>query len=244
MDKQAIPGLDKWAVDPAQLDDAQLVGVQVKFKRPPLEEVIAFPNLKDRARFSRQYIRQQLKPLLRQLGVTTYELVGGPRKYGAFRYQTTLGQLCARLEESLVDQLWIHSLAGFAEKADTGESMERYFRLTLLFQVQVEGLRPHNQKYDEQVVLLKACSIDEAKKKLWSGYIHDAETPYLNSDLRLVRWKFVEFVGYDHLAVYKDWETHMQEGLEIVSSFFDKRWQPDDYWDGSVGTPEVKNKQD
>jgi hypothetical protein len=244
MEKKVIPGLDKWAVDPALLKDAQVVTVLVKFKRPPLEEVIAFPDLKDRLRFSRQYIRQQLKPLLRQLGVTTYELVGGPRRYWAFRYQTTLGQLCAQLDESLIDQVWIHALEGLAEKADSDESREQYFCLTLLFQVQVEGLRPYTQKYDEQVVLIKACSVDQAKEKLQSVYIPDSETPFLNSDLQLVRWKFVEFLVYDQLSVHKDWEAHMQEGLEVISSFFAKRWSPVDYWDGIVKAPESENKQD
>ncbi|GAB3751483.1 DUF4288 domain-containing protein [Spirosoma pomorum] len=185
MEKKAIPGLDKWAVDPARLDDAQVVSVQVNLKRPPLEEVIAFSDLKDRLRFSRQYTRQQLKPLFRQLGVTAYELVGGPRRYGAFRYQTTLGQLCARLDESLVDRVWIHALVGFAEKTDLAGSGDQYFCVTLLFQVQFEGLRSYTQKYEEQVVLIKACSVDQAKEKLLSGHIHTSETPYLNSDLRL-----------------------------------------------------------
>jgi hypothetical protein len=55
--KKDIQGLEKWDIDPQQLADAQVVGVSVRFDHPLLEEVTAFPDLKDRVRFARQYYR-------------------------------------------------------------------------------------------------------------------------------------------------------------------------------------------
>lgn len=231
MEKKIELTFEDWEINPEQLTGSLRVEVGVSLPHPPLEQVIAFQNLKDRVRFSRQFYQKALDTLVEQLAVSEYKL-NDKREFRLFWYHTTLGQLQSRLVKPVAGNVWIREIEGFSKKPVP--EREHYFCLKLLFKIQFEGIRNGNQLYEEQFVLIQAATLTEAKEQLQSGYITESETPYLNSDRRLVRWKFVKFLDDDQPYIFKDIQEQIHEGIEVYSKEHWKRRKAGDNWDGSL----------
>ncbi|RYF73331.1 MAG: DUF4288 domain-containing protein [Cytophagaceae bacterium] len=97
--------------------------------------------------------------------------------------------------------------------------------------IQVEGRKKGLITVEEQILLVKGKSQEEAVSKV-SRFSDDYATPYLNGEGLWVRWKF-----YRLIDVY---ETHWPVGMdlgddvvEVFSVLTKKRFQDSYYWDGT-----------
>ena len=93
----------------------------------------------------------------------------------------------AELAAKAVETISLKSIEGFAPKELVPESC--FWSNKARFAIQIENASGGLQRYEEQIMLVKALNEEDAQRKLLPGFEHYAE-PYLNVAGLLVWWQF------------------------------------------------------
>jgi hypothetical protein len=98
--------------------------------------------------------------------------------------------------------------------------------------IRVEGATAGLQNTEDRFVLVRACSFEDAKKRLrqqWQEYA----TPYLNSVGQMVSWSLDKVID-----VYETGETELDPGgTEVYSKLGKRRMRPDYVWPPKSARP-------
>lgn len=99
------------------------------------------------------------------------------------------------------------------------------------FLVQFAAVSTGLQLIDEQLILFRAHSIEDAHQQL-TQYTRQLARPYINSDKRWVRWQYDRVLDAYESDLPGTVEVDEAGGTEVFSTFKRRRRRPADYWAG------------
>ena len=103
--------------------------------------------------------------------------------------------------------------------------------------IRVEGFNKGRQSYEDRIVLVKAKSTKDAKLKVKKG-VKKESVPYLNSNGRLVNWKFEKILDAYETGIVSLKEYNEKYGVEVFSRIRHRKITPltimKKQWKGSM----------
>jgi Domain of unknown function (DUF4288) len=123
-----------------------------------------------------------------------------------------------------IRSICIEKVAGFRRNRETTSPFSWYCVRALIV-IRVEKQRSGLQTIEDRFVLIRACSCNEATKRL-KGHWLEYATPYLNSDGQMVSWSLEKI-----LDVFETGETEIDPaGTEVYSKLNHRRMRPSQVW--------------
>ncbi len=123
-----------------------------------------------------------------------------------------------------VGSVWVRKIQGLRRRRQSTAQLE-WFAVWGRVAIQVEGQVSGYQTVEDRVLLVKASSERDAKRRLvkeWKSYAE----PYLNSEGYMVRWLLEEV-----LDVYALMDEEIDEnGTEVYSRLRNRRMRPEYQW--------------
>jgi hypothetical protein len=113
-----------------------------------------------------------------------------------------------------VERIFIHKIEGLETEAMASESS--FFGVKARCVIQVEGQKRGQQSVEERILLVRATSFKEAKKRVEKSF-KKYETPYLNTDGKQIIWKLDKIVDVYDTGVVDIEEFDSKEGVEVFS---------------------------
>ena len=116
--------------------------------------------------------------------------------------------------KKIIEHTVIEKIEGYQKRKSKKRKIFISIKVRII--IQVEGYTTGKQTYEDRIIIVKAKSTKSAKKKVIKGLKKDSK-PYLNSDGRLVRWKFEKIVDVYETYFDKSKELNDKFGAEVFS---------------------------
>lgn len=201
--------------------------IRIYFKYPDYDDLL---NLipKERIREIRRRQRENLKSFISTIK-NDFIKIGRKINPSGLELDCNKSELLKFNKDRRIDNI---SIINLEKDYDSDiEPFELYYTFIVRFAIQIENKTKGLQNYEDRVLIMKAFSEDEAKKKLKKGF-KTYEKPYLNSFGELVRWKFEEFLD-SYATCYSSLEDMLSsenEGIEIFSRIKSRRLNNNRTW--------------
>jgi len=126
-----------------------------------------------------------------------------------------------------IESIWIDKIQGLRKKKKKREKL--WYAVRANFSIQIEGFKGGLQQYEDRIIVVKAYNHEDAEKVAEKEFKEYCDNPYLNTDLRMVRWHYEKITDvYEMLSVYKD--KFNQSGTEVYSKFRMRKLKPEYEW--------------
>lgn len=206
-----IIGLERFKGKPKQWKQLNpIIKVQVKFKYPSVELKDHKP--KNRLALSRKILQAHYQTLASQY--KKCQPRGEKELYGAV-LSLPYHQLPLLQKNQTIEYISVLKIKGVKRRKE--KKTPRYFSVVLQIIIEVEGVQQKKCLNELRVVLIKASSMEQAKKKVKKGV--QADAPYLNPMGRLVHWKLKRIVDCYETPMEDLQEIHGVLGVEVYSKF-------------------------
>ncbi|MGB0983724.1 MAG: DUF4288 domain-containing protein [Saprospiraceae bacterium] len=113
-----------------------------------------------------------------------------------------------------IERVFIHKIDGVETENEASDSS--FFGVKARCVIQVEGQKRGQQSVEERILLVRAKSFKQAKKRVQKAF-KKYETPYLNTEGYQIIWKLDKIVEVYDTGVVDIKEFDSKEGVEVFS---------------------------
>jgi hypothetical protein len=233
MDK--VDGLENWDLS-GVVSTEQVAKVSVFVAYPPISDALVALAPTQRKSFIAQQMLADIKQVLKAELLSEWEMLKTNRR--GSRYYGVSGKITMAAIEQLanidvVQSIRVDEIEGIKKKAKKRKKPS-FYCVKMIIGIQVEKRTSGLQTYEERYVLFKALSEEDARHKAMEAAAA-YETPYLNADGFLVRWKVERFDDVYEVGALNGWgEFQKSEGIEVFSTLKIRKLTPDRAWHDKV----------
>lgn len=219
--------LKEWTLDPNFPDQMRFLDVNIHLKYPDVDSLLEFEP-QERKRLIAQDHREKFNKLIQLNLFQDYERIGTTKRPTGVKTKIPFSALAEIQKLDFVD-IFTEKVDGAKKKKQRKQSVFYCVKMTVI--AQIEGVNSGLEQVDDQYVLIKAKSHDDAYAKI-EKQKDEYEVRYLNSDGRFVRWKIESYDDcyQTDIKSFKDLKDPM--GSEVYSKYRTRRMNPDNVWDG------------
>jgi hypothetical protein len=220
--------LNDWTFTKNIPDEERILRVKIYLKSPDQNSYIHL-EIPERKKFSNNHFKARFNKLINNSIISDYEIIGNKVKPRGIITKIKLSELSLIAKLQFVDYIFIDKMNGAKKKKDKKELEFFCVRMTVL--IQVEGVFSGMQTYEDRFVLIKAKDFEDAYRKLEKQekvYVK----PYLNTDMRLVRWKIISYDDCYSTGIKNLEEFNNKEGVEVFSKLGRRKVDGKNTWDG------------
>jgi hypothetical protein len=225
-----IFGLEDWIMDPEISDKQRFIDIKIDILYPGIEELGNVQELTPAQRIKKRkaLFQQTRQNLLDKKLFDTFE--SGPHiRHIKTRIPYSRLSKLARLNE--IEHIWIKFVSDAKKRHKTIE--KRFYCVKMTIVIEIEGVKNGMQKIEENMVLVKAKSYDDAFNVVEKNR-NRHEISYLNSEGEIVRWRIDSFDDCYETFIYSSDEINVREGTEVYSKFKTRRMRKEYVWDGKT----------
>ncbi|MFD2571712.1 DUF4288 domain-containing protein [Spirosoma soli] len=220
----SVLNLDDWLL-PTATQPADVSVVLTVHIKTDIEALRSIDDPKQRRSHASHQRKKAIELFAQQFNIKQYDV---SHQHYAITFKTSLPLVNQMADNESVDRVTVREVTPGIKRESSRPI--NYFCLKVQFIIQVEGYTKGLQEVDEQHVLVKATSPEDARQKI-QPYINKYETPYINSDGAWVLWKFDRVL--DCFETIASTESDFKpEGVEVFSEIKRRRMKSNDYWDG------------
>jgi hypothetical protein len=218
--------LDNWTII-KKISTSKRMAYATIYVKYPTWKMVAKLDLTDRKKFQNEFVKNNFQKLIDKQYFDTYEIVGNKKRPIGVEAKLTLASILKLSKLTFISNIFINELDGAEKKLD--ELIEKFFCVKMTVSIQIEGFTTGIQSCEDRYVLVKASSFENAYKKVKKQEKKYSE-PYLNSDLRLVRWKIESYDDcYVTDALSID-DFNKPEGIEVFSKLRARKLTKERAW--------------
>ncbi|MGH1334973.1 MAG: DUF4288 domain-containing protein [Aureispira sp.] len=206
-----IIGVEKFKGKPKKWKQLKAtLKLEVKFRYPSIELKAHRP--KDRLALSKKILKGHYQTL--KSNYNKCQPLGKKEVYGAI-LSVPYKELHALQKNEAIEWINILKIEGFKRRKK--KKTATYFSVVLQVVIEVEGVKKTKLLNEIKIVLVKAKSIEQAKKKVKKGEATSA--PYLNPAGKIVHWKFKKIIDCYETTMENPNAVNDTFGIEVYAIF-------------------------
>ncbi|MBX3254131.1 MAG: DUF4288 domain-containing protein [Chitinophagaceae bacterium] len=221
--------LEDWNIIKEISPDKRMAFATIYIKYPDWKTV-ANLDLPNRKKFRSNLLKTNFQKLIDKNYFDSYEIVGNRQRKSGVKAWLSLASILKLARQSFIESIFIYKLEG-AKKKKVAPTYH-FYCVKMTVAIQIEGFTTGMQSYEERYVLVKANSVESAYNKVKKQEKKYCE-PYLNSDLRLVRWKIESYDDCFATDITNVDEFNKPEGVEIFSILKSRKTTSTRAWNGT-----------
>lgn len=207
----------------AHLKSRQIT-VEVNVGNAPTHEIFHL-TAKERLTIRAEWYKTHLHrltglPLFKQITQTKLT-----KSHASFTATLKASLLPKLLKEEGILYISLLAVEGRKKRNPRPQKSLDWYAVKGIYAIQVEGAIKGMQSYEERILLVRAMSFDEAKKKAWKESENYVD-PYLNSNGEVVRWQLEKIVDIYWTSI----EEFDPNGTEVFSALYQRRMKPAYEW--------------
>ena len=193
-----------------ETDPKMLVLFQMKYPKH-----MKYWDLKPKSRIAKvdSIFKCNFKELQKIIG-SKGERVGSESRPSGLRCELKFSKIQSLDYGKLVEWINVEKIDGY--KKHMQKKGKQFFSVKVKIAIQIEGIKKGKQLLEERIIVVKAKSTKSAEKKVVKGLKRESKQ-YLNSDGRLVRWKFDKILDIYETGLYDSKEFNYKLGSEVSS---------------------------
>lgn len=224
--KARIYGLEEWGVTLSSLRRLgnRQVSVAIGQRGPIQRSLFRFPPTVRQKKLA-AFLNRGLKCLQSRFPEVQFRIRGDGALAWTLDAEMPAKYIAALREISSVGNIWIKDISGRCPVRESRKHESVWFAVWGIVAIQIEDQVRGNQSIEDRILLVKASSEEQAKKRLKREWDKYAE-PYLNTDGFMVRWKLERI--HEVYALFAD--KIEEKGTEVFSYMRQRRIRPEFEW--------------
>lgn len=226
-------GLEDWELDKTVPNRNRQVDIAVDLKWLDAEQVIAYSPSR-RVELRAKDLVSKFNTLVTSGLIGDYELDSPPEKPSRIKATVPYSILSRLRKLDYVEHIWIKKISD--AKKIKQKPVPKFYCVRMTVAIQIEGMKKGRQTIEDRFVLVKARSFEDAYDKI-EKQKGEYESPYLNSDGALVRWKIESLDDCYETYIGDPTDLNDKEGVEVFSKLRYRQMKKEHIWDGKSDEP-------
>ena len=204
------------------------VKIVINLKYPKYEKFYIY-SPEDRRKKINEVLKREYDSLVKIL--PNKDLKKNVFKKGIISVEAELLSSCVKLLENrkFIESIRIEKIDGLKKKKKKEKREKLWYAVRANFSIQIEGFKGGLHQYEDRIIIVKAYDHEDAEKVAEKEFKEYCGEPYLNTDLRMVRWQYEKITDvFELLSVYKDKFEH--SGTEVYAKFRMRKLKPEFEW--------------
>ena len=205
-----------------------LVKIKIRLKYPKQENFFPFKPDDRRIKIN-EALKQGYDKLVKILPHQKYRSIKAAKGYRGVEIVMLPKEVKKLENKNYIDSVWIEEIEGLRKKKKKIKREKLWYAVRANFSIQIEDFKGGLHQYEDRIIVVKAYDHEDAEKVAEKEFREYSDNPYLNTDLRMVRWHYEKITDvFEMLSVCND--KFSPSGTEVYSKFRMRKLKPEYEW--------------